>query len=356
MNTLPFASGDVPANAKWAFVTRRVERRDVSGLSDDFPQIKPGDLLLAQVERIGQHKNVQLARGRPSALNPGDHVVVAAGNRYAPDQFEGVAEISPEGCDLLAAGGIAGRMRHAHASMAAPTRLKPLGLLTGTGGKIVNLAAYGLKHTTMPEHVRVIGVFGTSMNSGKTTAAVSLAYGLRSAGFRVGGIKATGTGAFGDFNAFEDACVPVLDFTDAGMATTYQMPMTRIEQGFDCLVSAHAERGIDIVVAEFADGVFQQETAAILTNAHIRHRIDAFLFASGDAAGAIGGVEVLRRQGIEPFGVSGLVSCSPLAAEEAATALKLPVFTREQLRSAEFCRGIAHRLPLRCQPRPIKAA
>ena len=36
-------------------------------------------------------------------------------------------------------------------------------------------------------------------------------------GWRVAGVKATGTGAFGDFNAFLDAGVPASDFTDAGM-------------------------------------------------------------------------------------------------------------------------------------------
>ena len=67
---------------------------------------------------------------------------------------------------------------------------------------------------------------------GKTTAASSLAHGLRAAGYAVAGIKATGTGAFGDFNSFEDAGVPVMDFTDVGMPTTFRMPLEQIEEAF----------------------------------------------------------------------------------------------------------------------------
>ncbi|MEO0990866.1 MAG: hypothetical protein AAFX00_07960, partial [Pseudomonadota bacterium] len=37
--------------------------------------------------------------------------------------------------------------------------------------------------------------------------------------------------------AFEDGGTAALDFTDAGMATTYRMPLERIEQGFDTLVA-----------------------------------------------------------------------------------------------------------------------
>ena len=59
----------------------------------DFAVARPGDLVLAHVEKIGQHRRVQLSSGRPSLIFPGDAVVLACGARYAPDQFEGLAEI-----------------------------------------------------------------------------------------------------------------------------------------------------------------------------------------------------------------------------------------------------------------------
>ena len=86
------------------------------------------------------------------------------------------------------------------------------------------------------------------MNSGKTTAASSIAHGVKRAGYNVAGVKATGTGAFGDFNSFEDGGAPALDFTDVGMATTFRMPLSQIEAGFDTLVATAAARGAEVVV------------------------------------------------------------------------------------------------------------
>ena len=318
--------------AKWAFTTRNVRLEDVRGLSRDFAGARPGDLLMARTIEIGQHAKVQLTSGRNSENVVGDIVVMVVGDRYAPDQFEGVAEIDPRGCSVIAGGGLAGRVVAAHASMDEPTALEPIALLCDAEGDVLNIADYALPPRTIPDETVVIGVFGTSMNSGKTTASMSLALGLRRAGLRVAGVKATGTGAFGDYNAFDDAGVPVSDFVDAGMGSTYRMPLERIEAGFETLVGTAAANGADVVVVEIADGVFQRETQQILERSRIRDRLDGVLFAAFDSAGAVGGVGVLRALGVEPLGVSGLVTCSPLAAREAEVALGLPLLERDTLR------------------------
>ena len=96
--------------AKWAFATRRVVRADVFGLSKKFAEAESGDLVLGRVSFIGQHKGLQLTTGRRSILYPGDFVVAACGARYAPDQFEGTAEILPQGRRSVGRG----RVRGAH--------------------------------------------------------------------------------------------------------------------------------------------------------------------------------------------------------------------------------------------------
>ena len=288
-------------------------------------------------------QKLQLSSSRYADLFLDDCVVVCVGDRYAPDQFEGHAEINPLGCDLVAGGGIAGTVVRAHDIMASPTKLTPLGLLTDQDGDVINVAAYGLPARRIPHDVTIIGVFGTSMNAGKTTAASGLAHGLMKAGHQVAGVKVTGTGAFGDFNAFRDANVPMSDFTDAGMPTTYKMPIERIEEGFSTLVGHAAELGAEIVVAEFADGIFQGETHQVLKQGPIRQRLDGLVFASADAAGAIGSVAVLRDMGHEPLFLSGLVSCSPLAASEASAVTGLPVLTRNQLHDPSIIMGFVKR-------------
>ncbi len=319
--------------AKWAFTTRRVDRAAVAGLSVDFAAARSGDLVLGRVERIGSHKNIQLASGRPSALYPGDAVVLACGARYAADQFEGVAEIDPEGADMLAGGGVLGRMRHRNGRMAPATRITPLGLLTDAEGTVMNLDRFALPRALRALGLPVIGLIGAGMNSGKTAAAASLAHGLARAGLRVAAIKATGTGAFGDVNAYADAGAQVtLDFTDAGMASTYLQPMPRIVAAIDTLLAEAAVRDCDVAVVEIADGVLQRETAALLADPAARSAFDGFLYACPDALAALGGVAAVSRQGVTLHGLTGLISQAPLAVAEAEAATGLRVLSRETLR------------------------
>jgi len=323
---------EIPHRAKWAFTTRRVNRSDAVGLSTNFCDAVTGDLVLARVISVGSHKKLQLAEGRSSLNYQNDIIVVACGDRYAPDQFEGIAEINPDGADLLAGGGVVGQVRKSHQRMLGPTRLKPIGLVTNQQGQIINIAEYGLPLATTIPDIPVLVVVGNSMNAGKTTAAVSLAHGLLNAGLRVAGIKATGTGAFGDFNAFLDAGVSyVSDFTDAGMATTYRQPLGRIIDGLQSLLANAACAGAQVAVVEIADGIFQEETAELLRSQALSHHLSGIMFAAPDALSAIAGVSFLEDLGVTPFAVSGKVSCSPLACEEFQMHSDVPVVTREAL-------------------------
>jgi hypothetical protein len=338
----------VLTQAKWAFSTRRVGRGDVTTLRDDLSQAVSGDLVLARVERIGSHKRVQLAEGRPSTLYVGDLVVVACGDRYASDQFEGIARLAPEGADLLAGGGVIGQMRQRHANMSPPTRLVPLGLLSDANGKVINLDRYALGPLQHPLGMTVIAVVGAAMNAGKTTAVASLAHGLSRAGHRVAALKATGTGAFGDFNAYVDAGAHyVADFVDAGMVSTYRQPLARIEAGIDTLMAHAAAEGCGVALIELADGVLQQETAQLIKQPHRRAGLDAVVFAAPDPLAAVGGTAALRSIGIEPAALTGMVSCSPLAVEEAEGATGVSVLTRAALCDPAFASALLARIESR---------
>jgi len=346
------------ASAQWTFTTRNVPPSIVGGGSRDFAAARPGDLILVHTLEIGQHRKVQLASGRYAENIVGEHFVFAVGDRYAPDQFEGTAKIVPGDCSVIAGGGIAGRVTAAHASMVEPTTLEPVALLTDADGAVINIEDHALPPCPTASEVTVIGVFGTSMNSGKTTAAASLALGLRRAGVAVAGVKATGTGAFGDYNAFRDVGVPVRDFVDVGMPSTYRMPLERIEAGFDTLIDTAAAEGAEVVVVEFADGVLQSEARELLQRTRIRSRLDGVLFAAFDSAGAVGGIGVLREVGLEPFAVSGLVSATPLGSRETRAALGVPLVARDELRdpimALELMSGI--RLDRRASRQPAPDA
>ncbi len=319
------------AKAHWTFTTRRVDRSHAVALSPEIDAARPGDLLLGELTEISQHRRLQLTSKRYKKSYVGDLFVACVGDRYAPDQFQGVAKVAPDMGHVLAGGGVVGTVEHAHERMAPPTAFRPIGLVTDDTGSVINVGRYGLEKRAIPQDVTVLGVFGASMNAGKTTAAVSLAYGLSRAGYAVAGAKVTGTGSFGDFLAFEDTGIATFDFTDAGLASTFRVPLSRIEDAFETLVGQAAAGGAQIVVVEIADGVFQKETAAILAGSRIKDRLDGLLFAAPDALGSVGGVGVLERHGLRPMAVSGMVTRSPLAVAEATTTTGVPHITREQL-------------------------
>lgn len=328
-----FSTPDPLRTAKWAFTTRRIDRTDATCLTYQFHNARPGDLVLARVERIRSHKRIQLTTGRPSELYDGDVVVLACGARYASDQYEGIAEIDPQGADMLASGGVIGKARSSNRKMAGPTQVVPIGLVSDAEGRVLNVGDYALPPAVPTRNMTVIAAVGTSMNGGKTTAVASLAHGLVRAGYRVATLKATGTGAFGDYNAYLDAGSHfVADLVDVGMVSTYLEPIPRIVNGMNSLLGHAAEAGCEVALVEFADGIFQRETSDLLTRPDVREAIDGVLLAAPCAASITGGYLALKEIGIEPSVVTGKISASPLLVAEAESAANVSIKTRETLR------------------------
>src|SRR6185503_18194679 len=114
---IPESSVAAPESARlrraaWASTTRRVRGPLSIGQSSTPPA--PGDLLLARVDAIGYHSGLQLPDGRRRRLFVDDEIVVAYGNRYAPNQFEAVVPKGLGPCQLVAGGGVAARVLSWH--------------------------------------------------------------------------------------------------------------------------------------------------------------------------------------------------------------------------------------------------
>lgn len=174
----PYIDGcQCQAAAKAAYTTRRVDLSAarcltlVSGI-DVTPQA--GDLVLARVAEIGQHK------------------------RYAPDQFEAEVPADLSSCQLVAGGGLAARVVTAHLDMDDATGIVPIGLIADSTGRVLNVRDGALiPRAGGQTRPLTFVVAGTSMNSGKTTTVAAIAHGLTAAGLRVGATKVIGTGAGG---------------------------------------------------------------------------------------------------------------------------------------------------------------
>lgn len=328
--------------AKQAFTTRRVDFREVVALVDRATP-RAGDLVLCEVQAVGQHKTLHSHDGRRMDLYGGDLIVVAYGNRYAQDQFEAEVPAALGDCHLIAAGGIAGEMRSCHARMAPPTRIRALGLLQRANGEVMNLADYALPRRVISRRPPVIAVFGSSMNSGKTTVAARLVHGLVRSGHRVGAAKVTGTGAAADVFHFRDAgAAEVLDFTDAGLGTTYLAGLPAVLQGFQSLVAELALRAVDSIVLEIADGVFQPETEALLAERVFRRHVDRVVFAAQDSLGAVLGDRTLAAAEMPLVALSGVFTQSVLAVREASARASVPVLHTDTLAEPERALSLLH--------------
>ena len=319
--------------AKRAYSTRRVDLDQAVGLltGDYVPQA--GDLVLARVDRLLQHKRLELTDGRRADLFPGDEILVCYGNRYAPDQFEAEVPTDLSPCHLVAAGGIAAQCLSRNSRISAASRIAPIGVLARADGRAVNLADHALAPRPAPaSRPTVTAVVGTSMNAGKTTTLANLALGLTRQGLRVGAAKVTGTGAGGDVWHMTDAgCRLVLDFTDGGAPSTYRLPIGQCESIMETLVATLCEAEVDAILIEVADGILQEETRELVQSATFARLVDNVIFAAGDALGAAGGVEWLRAHGLTPIGVSGTLTAAPLAIRECATLVDLPLLPLDVL-------------------------
>ena len=127
----------------------------------------------------------------------------------------------------------------------------------------------------------------------------------------------------------------VLDFTDAGLASTYAVPTAELERVFGVLVSQASVRGADIVIAEIADGLFQPESAALLHSVLVKDGVDGALFAASEPMGAAAGAQWLEREGYRVLGISGRLCLSPLFVREVVQEIGIPVLPPEELELPE---------------------
>jgi len=325
---------EVKGSIRISYALRRLPEDRIASVlpCPDSPQA--GEIVLAELEKIGKNASLELPNGRRCNLHEGDRLAVVFGNRYATMQFEGYVRADGRGCDLLSMGGVCGLVASKHASVAEPSKLRLLGAIGDDHGRPLRLSEFAVAPTPALEHPRVIVVCGTSMEAGKTYTVASLIKGLRRQGHRVAGIKLTGTATGKDTWSMLDAgaCV-ALDFVDGGYPSTYLSTLEELLNLYGLLINHAASRRVEWVVVEVADGVLQRETAALLQTWRFTTSVDAWLFAAGDPLGAAAGIRVLRDWGIDPLAISGVVSMSPLGMKEAQAATGLPCITGKELQS-----------------------
>lgn len=332
------------STVKHSFTTRNVPLAAMVGILPPTEKPRLGELVVAEVIRLGKHTRLDDRDGAGLPIFPGDRIVGAFGSRYATHQFEGyVPHRVRETCDLLSIGGVCGRVASRHAGVRSPTKLRILGLVCDQDGRPLNQRAFALPLLGNEPHGRVIVVVGSSTESGKTTTAGTLVRALIRAGFRIGAAKVTGTAASRDTRFYVSCGArPVLDFTDAGYPSTYMLELEQLLMVQSVLLSHLWAARPDYVVIEVADGIFQRETRMLLECYQSGGILDHLFFAVTGSLEAESGVRRLQELGLPLRATSGLIARSPLAVREAEEATGVPCLSTARLLEGDALRLLGH--------------
>jgi hypothetical protein len=294
---------------------------------------QPGDVVYGQIIRIGQHSTLENVSGRIHVVHNGSKAIFVYGHRYAPDYYEGfVPEDNSHEVDLLARSGIIGKIKTKNTLIKDPTKVRILGYACTVDGQVLNTRQFSLIKTKtqikkLPRSPMIL-VCGTSMNSGKSMAAVACCWVLSSMGYNVRASKVTGTASLKDILHMNDAGASHYnDFTLLGHPSTYMLEPSQLLDVFNTLDLKYANNPKNFWVVEFADGIIQRETSMLLLADEVRSRVHRLILCANDAFGAIGGLKILEEKfGMKPDAISGVCSSSPLHIRELSAFTDIPVF------------------------------
>jgi len=84
-----------------------------------------GDLIYGEIFELGHHQLVESRFARMHTLNVGTRSIFVFGNRYAPDQFEGLVPDSIEDhVDLFSRGGVIGKVNIQNQLIGVATKVR----------------------------------------------------------------------------------------------------------------------------------------------------------------------------------------------------------------------------------------
>lgn len=307
--------------ASAAFSVKRSAIKQYDPLNNKKPVI--GDLVFGEVSELGHHQLIESKSGRLHTLNVGTQVIFVFGNRYAPDQYEGVvSDALHEYVELFSRGGVVGKVKTQNQLVGVTTKIKVIGYVCDKDGDVINTTKHVLiqpkNSVRIKAGAKVILCVGTTMNSGKTHAAAACCYALSSAGRSVRAAKITGTAGLKDILLMNDCGAEyVADFTYFGYPSTYMMEPEKLLKMFQSFDMKYGNNSKNFIVIEFADGIFQRETSMLLMMPEIRERISKLVFCAPDSTAVFGGLHALKDKfDLVPDAISGLCSSSPLAIRE----------------------------------------
>lgn len=276
-----------------------------------------GSVLAAEVlEDKAIYNQFELVSGRMSVLKKGDIIAVALGSRMALKGFTGRLPrriASGDVIHLLNFGGVAGICTSANVQeVGEPLRIRVLGGIANKKGKLMNIkdAALFKALDVMKNKTPLIIVTGTSMDSGKTTAATEIVKTLTRMGMQLAGTKLTGVGAHRDiYKMLDNGVSEAVSFTDCGISSTANMDANTIISVAKGALEHLSQNKPDAIIIEFGDGLMgKYGVDAILSDKQIQDNVRLHIGCASDPVGAVGLARECERIGLPLDVLSGPVT------------------------------------------------
>lgn len=262
-----------------------------------------GDYLVVEMLQDGPDSyGVETVDGNLLEMVPGDRLIGALGTRAAT--LEVVGDWREIGDDLemqtLTAAGVLG------ACTSASLQSPELANVRYVGHAFRDGEPCRMKDFVTPAGDRrleapVILIIGTSMDSGKTIAAVAAVRELVAMGHRVAGAKVTGVGRLRDILAMEGAGAgPIMDFVDVGLPSTV-VPADEYEDSLNLLCSKLADSDPDVVIVEAGASPLEPYCGDVAMEV-LAKRVSLTILCASDPYAVLGVIEAF---GSKPDLVSG---------------------------------------------------
>jgi hypothetical protein len=259
---------------------------------------------------------LELPSGRLAKINPGDLLIGVLGCRRALKGFVGdVPETIKAGdrLHLLNMGGVIGYCTGHHSSLSDAISVEVIGLVSDGAGRVQNIADAALPlQTKLGTTAPIVMIAGTSMNSGKTYAATELIKQATRAGLRVAAAKLSGVACLRDtLNMADHGAIVTASFLDCGLPST--VGAVDLAPVAKAIIGRLNQDSPDLIVLELGDGILGgYSVESLFDDVELREAMSALVFCASDYVGAWGGIELLRRRGIEIDLIAGSVTDSQM--------------------------------------------
>ncbi|MBI3026782.1 hypothetical protein HYY70_01595 [Candidatus Woesearchaeota archaeon] len=280
---------------------------------------KAGSILAVRaLEEKNVYNQIEIASGRMVRISKDDLLVVALGARKALKGFVGRVPSrvkAGDKLDILNLGGVVGICESVLEEYGKPIKVEVLGSVI-VQGNLATTYMNAIKPVNKFEHsAPLIIVSGTSMNTGKTTAACELIQQLSKKNYKIAAAKLTGVSLLSDtLNMEDNGAEKSLSFIHAGLTSTINnSEIVSVAKGLLCELN---KINPDIIVVELGDGIMgEYGVKEILHCKDIMKFAKAHIVCALDPVGAWGAVQQFKKFGLKIDLLTGPASGTSIGVE-----------------------------------------